>query len=86
MSKVGFALLLATGLSFASAHSFAAESPGTSAKKMARASFVRHQRVCTYKCPKGTFVCPGDSDGDNSPTGCPFYTCTKGRPGSDSCP
>ena len=41
-------------------------------------------KQCQYKCPKGTFVCIEDNE--PGPNGCYFYTCSKGKPGSESCP
>ena len=81
-------LLLVVGLSLGATYSFAdsvarpssdARAAATDHKKKAA---VRGAR-CRYVCPKGLYVCTDVPPDDN---GCYPYTCTKGRPGSDSCP
>jgi hypothetical protein len=91
MLGLRFVLLLAVGLSlgvvYPSADSWAqtTNQAATATKQAAtpkKKASLRGKR-CVYNCPKGTYICsnpPPDEDG------CFPYTCTTGRPGSESCP
>jgi hypothetical protein len=84
MLGLRFVLLLAVGLSlgvvYPSADSWAQTTKQAATTK--KKASLRGTR-CVYNCPKGKYVCqnpPPDEDG------CIPYTCTDGRPGSESCP
>ena len=85
MLGLRFVLLLAVGLSlgvvYPSADSWAQTTKQAATTKKMKAAVRASQ--CIYKCPKGLHVCIEDPAEDN---GCFPYRCTKGLPGSESCP